>query len=250
MFDRPEQLGAIWRDGAALDDAVAAAPRGATVAACPGWTAADLAWHVGEVHHFWCWVVDSRATEPSAYAAPDRPAEDDLVAWGRRQVDVLVQVLTAAEPTTPVWSWAPGETDVAWVTRRMAHETAVHRWDAEHAAGRGWAMPPALAADGLAELFAYFTGTPMAGAAPVGGTVHLHATDPELPDGAGEWLLDADETGPIRARPEHAKGDVALRGTAADLLLALWRRVPLDDRFTTFGDLAVAARLIARTDLG
>ena len=34
----------------------------------------------------------------------------------------------------------------------------------------------------------------------------------------------------------HAKGDVALRGTAGDLLLWAWNRVPVDDRFEVFGD--------------
>ena len=36
----------------------------------------------------------------------------------------------------------------------------------------------------------------------------------------------------------HAKGDVALRGTASDLLLWAWNRVPVDDRFEVFGDAA------------
>jgi hypothetical protein len=45
---------------------------------------------------------------------------------------------------------------------------------------------------------------------------------------------------------EHAKGDAALRGPAADLLLALWHRLPLDD-LDVVGDRAVAERFVART---
>ena len=36
----------------------------------------------------------------------------------------------------------------------------------------------------------------------------------------------------------HAKGDVALRGTASDLLLWAWNRVPVDECFEVFGDRA------------
>jgi hypothetical protein len=40
---------------------------------------------------------------------------------------------------------------------------------------------------------------------------------------------------------EHAKGDVAARGTASSLLLFLYGRVPADD-LEVFGDAALLAR--------
>ena len=48
----------------------------------------------------------------------------------------------------------------------------------------------------------------------------------------------ARDAGPRRHLFEHghAKGDVALRGTASDLLLWAWNRVPPDDRFEVFGE--------------
>ena len=53
-------------------------------------------------------------------------------------------------------------------------------------------------------------------------------------------------SGPARLSPDgitfdqgHAKGDAALRGKAADLLLWSWNRVPVDARFEVFGDAAV-----------
>ena len=67
----------------------------------------------------------------------------------------------------------------------------------------------------------------------MGGSVHLHCTDTNSPavDGSddrtavtGEWLVSRlDESG-IAVTREHAKGDVAVRGRASDLLLWLWRR--------------------------
>ena len=71
----------------------------------------------------------------------------------------------------------------------------------------------------------------------------------------GEWTLytdgdtdagDAGEAGPptFRLVREHAKGDCALRGTASDLLLVLWRRLPVE-RIDVVGDAEVAARFLA-----
>ena len=48
--------------------------------------------------------------------------------------------------------------------------------------------------------------------------MHLHATD-----GDGEWLVRLGADGVVVTR-EHAKGDVALRASASDLLLFLYGR--------------------------
>ena len=68
-----------------------------------------------------------------------------------------------------------------------------------------------------------------------GETVHLHCTDTPRTRVA---------SGSSRSRPtarrstrEHAKGDVAARGTASDLLLFLWGRVD-PTQLEVFGDVA------------
>ena len=48
--------------------------------------------------------------------------------------------------------------------------------------------------------------------------MHIHCTDT-----TGEWLIHPDG----RVQPVHTKGTVAMRGMASDLLLALYKRVPL-----------------------
>ena len=45
---------------------------------------------------------------------------------------------------------------------------------------------------------------------------------------------------------EHAKGSCALRGTASDLLLRLWRRRPIET-VDVIGDAEVARRFVAWT---
>ena len=73
--------------------------------------------------------------------------------------------------------------------------------------------------------------------------MHLHCTDVD-----GEWLVVGEEgRAPVVTR-EHAKGGCALRGSAADLLLALWRRVDLD-QVDVVGDADLAARFVAATEL-
>jgi uncharacterized protein (TIGR03083 family) len=145
-----------------------------------------------------------------------------------------------------VWTWS-SQHDIAFIIRRMAQETAVHRWDAEDAIGGQYVIPADLAADGIDEFLQFHTMWKAEGAAPLGGTVHLHTTDVD-----GEWLVgdplpDTDGDS-LSFSYEHAKGDAALRGTAETLLLALWRRRTIDD-LEVFGDRAVAERLLAHADL-
>ena len=247
-----ELLGAFWRDGLGLAEAAERAGLATPVAACPGWGVADLVWHTGEVHHFWTEVVAGRWVEPSAYEEPDRPADGELLQWYRAGVDRTLDVLRTTDPLTSVWSWAPRGGSAAWVVRRMAQETAVHRWDAESAGGSDWRIDAELAADGVGEFLDHFTDRVAEGAEPIGGSVHLHCTDASLPEGTGEWLVTEPEPGGhLEVVRQHAKGDVAVRGAASDLLLALWRRIGLDEpgTFEVFGDVDVARRLLARSDL-
>jgi hypothetical protein len=65
--------------------------------------------------------------------------------------------------------------------------------------------------------------------------VHLHCTDTE-----GEWLIVRAGDDLVVTR-EHAKGDVAARGTASDLMLYLWGRVGADP-LEVFGDAAALTR--------
>lgn len=238
-MDVDDYLAALDRDGQAL--AVAADGRlSAAVAPCPGWSMADLVWHTGVVHWFWCTVVEGQLSDPPS-VRPDRPDDGDLLAWYADGLAGLMAMLRAADPSTPVWTWA-SQKDVAFVQRRMAQETAVHRWDAETAAGSVRRIEREVAVDGVDEFCSFFLALDAPGARPVDGSVHLHATD-----GDGEWLLRPDGERFTVTRG-HEKGDVALRGPASDLLLALWRRLPLDV-LDVVGQRAVGERFLAASNL-
>src|SRR4051794_3379561 len=149
-YDPVDQLAT---DGAALlaTATATATDLRASIAACPGWDLGDLVYHVGEVWASWARVVGERITDASfdEHAVPPRPADTELVAWARSQLDHLTPVLRAADGTQPAWTWTGATRDVEWVRRGMAQETLVHRWDAERATGCSSPMPPAVASDGI-----------------------------------------------------------------------------------------------------
>ncbi len=223
------------------------------VPSCPGWNLGDLAWHLGTVWNFWGGIVSERVTTLDGVEAidqPKRPAADLLLDWVTAAHTSLYSALIRTSDDVEVWTWTGSNQPEIWVERRMTQETAVHRWDAANAVGIPYAIPTALAADGIDEFLTWFTSRRVSdGAAPVGGSVHLHCTDTDADviEGSddrslagGEWLVTRlDESG-IEFTREHAKGDAAVRGTANDLLLWLWRRDagPVE----ILGDTAVAER--------
>lgn len=230
-----DYVAALRRDGARL--AEAAAELTLPVPSCPEWTVGDLVWHIGEVHNFWLQMASGE--EPAARVDPERPDDADLVPWFAEGVEKLASHLAGLDPATPAWTWS-SQRDAGFIQRRMAQETAVHAWDALAAAGRDEPIERALAVDGIDELLTFF----LAEEPPAGlGEVHLHTTD-----GPGEWLVTAGKDGWAITR-EHAKGAVAVRATASDLLLLLWRRKGAEVA-QVFGDEELLGHFLTSSQLG
>jgi uncharacterized protein (TIGR03083 family) len=240
-METTDLLTALRRDGEAFGASCAAAGPGTEVASCPGWTVSDLLWHLTEVHHFWRTIVGERRSTWEGYVQPARPADDALPAMYLAGLADTVAVLAAAEPSAHNWTWSSDQT-AGFVIRRMAQETAVHRWDADHAAGRAQGIEPTLASDGIDEFLHVHLEWRADAPVRVGGSVHLHCTD--VP---GEWTV-RESDGAFAVQREHAKGDCAIRGAASDILLALWRRLPLS-AVDVVGDADVAARFVAHARL-
>ncbi len=236
-----EFIAALDRDSTAFVDACEVAGLTTLVPSCPGWTVADLLWHLTEVHDFWGTIVAERLTDWKSYEQPPRPVDEGLAGMYRQGRDDLVATLGAADPVMPVWTWADDKS-AGFVIRRMAQETAVHLWDATEAAGMVNPLEATLASDGIDEFLNCFLSDAAEGAVAVAGSVHLHCAD--VP---GEWTVRETDEGFTVAR-EHSKGDCAIRGSASDILLVLWRRVPLST-CDVVGDADVAARFIARQSL-
>jgi uncharacterized protein (TIGR03083 family) len=196
------------------------------VPSCPGWNIVDLIWHLGEVHWFWATAMETRASDPAQVekAKPPRPAEHrDLIAWGRAQADRMLQILQATSDDVPVWTWALDESDhsVGFIRRHQVQEAAVHRWDIQTAARLApAAIAPDVASDSIDEFLAITLPWCVRVDKPLPDTVHIHSTDSQ-----GEWFVHADG----RVERLHARGAVAIRGAASDILLALFKRIPIEN---------------------
>ena len=183
---------------------------------------------------FKAWFEALQADEFSLGEPPE-----GLLPLFQRTAATLEDLLYALPPETPIRTWWPPQQTVGFLQRRMALETAVHRWDTQLAYTSPGPIDGELAADGIDESLDVMLPSRRRWARAFrhgsGERYHLHRTD-----GPGEWLIIF---GPeaIEVRREHAKGDVALRGSASDLFLWLWRRLP-DDRLDVFGDAALLER--------
>ncbi|MFN0091322.1 MAG: maleylpyruvate isomerase family mycothiol-dependent enzyme [Acidimicrobiales bacterium] len=233
---RDELLSSLRADGltmAALPDSALAV----TVPSCPDWDVAALLAHTGWVYRWVSYVLGLGPDErPARDGAPTWNGEGDVRAWFGEGLDAVLAELAAADPERPVATLV-GRQPTAWWVRRLAHETAIHRWDAQRALGEPEPHADALAADGVDELLEVMVPRRFdyAGFAGHGETLHLHATD-----GEGEWLITV---GPDSLSWErgHAKGDVAARGPLSDLFLFVWNRVG-PDRFEVFGNAELLTR--------
>lgn len=216
------------RDGRLLGEA-ARAGRDAVVRSCPDWTGADLLAHAAGFARYVDRLLGGAAgpTDPLVPVAPDealRTWDDDLAR--------LVDRLRSTPPDAPVPNWSVLPDEAAFWARRAAHELAVHRWDAgTTSAGKTGAatpdpLPAPLARDGIAEYFEAFAATAFAAGAP--GRAATIVLEPV--DGGEPLQFGLPDPGPV----------TLLRGTASDLLLALWwRRDPLDHLVS--GDRALLA---------
>lgn len=246
-MDRAHHLAALRRDADGLGSALGNIPLDTPVPSCSGWTAADLLFHVGQVHEFWTSIVTGQRSSPDGYELPERPTDGQLLGWYAARNEALIDALTDATDDQEVWTTAADENDwnVGFVLRRTAQETSVHRWDAELTAGNEYEIEPEAASDGIDEFLFHFLNT-AGDPTPWDGSVHLHCTDV-----AGEWLVVPDDDDQPLVSREHAKGAAALRGPASALLLALWRRVGVDHPdIDVVGDADVARRFLAASRLG
>jgi uncharacterized protein (TIGR03083 family) len=146
-----ENIQAVRRESAMLAEA-ARKNLAPTVPSCPDWSVSDLVWHVGGIHRHRIWLITEHPEGPSGFEI-DRPKDDEIVDWFEKGAENLAHVLESHEPSEHVWTWFPSDQTVGFWQRRMAQETAVHRWDAEHAAAETHPIEAALAADGIAEFF-------------------------------------------------------------------------------------------------
>lgn len=231
---------AIEREAKTFVDVLRSGDADAAVPACPDWSLRDLGLHLAEVHRWWAHVVEVGGSEEPE----DRPEIDedpeDLPGVVDEGVEALLARLRDHDEFDPAWTWW-GERHVGRIARRMAHDTAVHRWDAQAAVDDPDPVDGRLAADGISEFIDVFLGSQDEPWPHEPATLHLHRSD-----GRGNWSVTLD---PMSGQSRRARDDAGvLRGTASDLLLVLWRRKDLDAIRVT-GDRPTVERFLAWADL-
>ena len=240
--DTADHIARLREEGGLLAAAADRAGLDAPVPACPGWRVRDLLKHVGYVHRWAAGYVREqhprwvdRASEEEILAGG--PRDDALAGWFRDGHAELVRVLEAASPDMTCWTFLEAPSPLAFWARRQAHETAIHRVDAEQAAaaagaagpagGGDAAFAPAFAADGVDELIMGFLGRDAQrgswGGPP--GVLGLHAGD-----GTGvtaHWRV-ASTPGQLAVAREAGPAGCDVTGGAARLYLLLWNRGDAD----------------------
>ncbi|TDV46942.1 maleylpyruvate isomerase N-terminal domain-containing protein [Actinophytocola oryzae] len=198
--------------------AVTAGPDTA-VPTTPGWDVRRLVAHLARVYS---WVIGALDTDPGAERPTrERPPEewDAVVPFFDDRLDTMLTGLRERGPDAAVWAFGNDKTVRFWA-RRQAHETAIHRLDAEHAAYGDTVdhltYAPDFAADGADEALTLMIRDRIE----VGGTVLFHAAD------AGRaWLATltpgaAPEIGPATV----VDADASVVGTADAVYRAVWGR--------------------------
>ncbi|MFJ3878955.1 maleylpyruvate isomerase family mycothiol-dependent enzyme [Streptomyces sp. NPDC090077] len=266
-MDHLTRLDHFRSEAAAFDKAVRRAADGGReappVPSCPGWSVADLVGHLGSVQRYLAHVLRERLaepcdpTDPELYALPDDPAvraawplpdrtphrgpvPEELFDWSAAAARDLIALLAETGPDAPVWTWSPdGDRTSGFWIRMQTIEQAVHRWDAEATTGDPAPFDPALAADSVAQALQVMAPARrgMRPAPPGAGERYRFRRT----DGPGTWTvafegdrvhLDPDTTAPVH---------VEAAGTASDLMLFLWQRIPAEALHAT-GDTALLER--------
>lgn len=237
-WDHGHWCAALEAEGPRLVEVASASEEAAPVPSCPGWDVARLARHVGQVHRWAEALVRDGRGERIDPRQLDLGWPEDWAlapAWLADGTSSVVATLRGADPEAHVWTWALDQRVRFW-SRRLLHETTVHRTDFELVAGRPPEIDAEVAADGIDELLEILPARASSNPALAelrgeGETIHLHATD-----GPGEWVISLEPDG-FRTEHGHLKATAAVQARAGDLLLLLYRRLPLeDDRYRLFGD--------------
>ena len=153
-MDADRLLECLSQDYQRLQEVVALDPK-APVPTCPGWTVTDLTRHVAEVYLHKTEAMRT-GVEPEAWPPPTPADESPAALLERAYADLRVE-LDSRRPSDPAGTWYTPDQTVGFWIRRMAHETVIHRVDAELATRRSVAaIPDDLAVDGIDELLRVF----------------------------------------------------------------------------------------------
>ncbi|MFD4673027.1 maleylpyruvate isomerase family mycothiol-dependent enzyme [Lentzea sp. NPDC058450] len=223
----------------ALDDVDLSVP----VPTCPGWTLNQLLRHLGFAHRWIEQVVRER--HPTADKSLSRAHSVDgfagesaaeLGPWLMEGVELFEKAMLGGIPDD-VAVFVPGEPSHRFWSRRMAHETWVHRYDAFHALGLPFEIDRDVAWDAMYEwmlilLPIIHARRPALGSLlGQGHRLRFFATD--YTSASSRWTVDLSGDVPMGRRDVEMRCSVYVRAPIADLVLMLYgRRRPAKSEVT------------------
>ncbi|MFF3332959.1 maleylpyruvate isomerase family mycothiol-dependent enzyme [Streptomyces sp. NPDC002888] len=238
----PDLLRLIDERSTAFRATVASAPSlDVQVPTCPEWTLFDLVQHLGEGRRSWAATIaagPAAASKSTSEGAPAAPREREaLLAWSAASTQELLDALREAGPDRGCWTWwgtSQSPQTCGAVARHQLQEVAMHTYDAQVTLGIRQPLPDEVALDGVDEFLSTCCATtdawPHEPAA-----VDYHATEGPSwrlrlsADGARTARLSTPGTMPATAAGEDPDAaDASARGTAGELVLALYGRIPVD----------------------
>lgn len=222
----PEHIEALELEGERLAVAADAAGVDAKVPTCPDWVVRDLVRHQGGVHRWAMTVVRDARPDPVDQELEDLvggwPPDTELIPWFREGYRDLVDVLRAAPADLECFTFLKAPSPLAMWARRQAHETAIHRVDAEAALGAG--ITPhdaALASDGVDELLHRFATRPKRRRYRLDPARTL---DVRASDTGAAWSMEIGPERIVTTDGVSSSADLTVTGAAPDLYLWLWNR--------------------------
>jgi uncharacterized protein (TIGR03083 family) len=206
---------------------------------CPEWNAADLLWHLTQVHAFWAEILSQKVqtaadAEALEQSAPQRPASiADMLPVREQVTEALLDQLETLDDAEPRWSWWEPDQTVGFTRRMQTYEATMHRVDAERTAG----LPvEPIAADVAVGAVDHCVDV-MWGWTPDWADYQQQAlADFAATDSGDRWLVEVGhwsgtgpESGkyfdvPRAVRATGGDADVVVRAPAMDLALWAWTR--------------------------
>ena len=235
-LSRETYISYLMADYARLLECLPAEP--VVVPSCPGWSTNDLAKHMGRVYLGQAYVVETgvKAEAKELLAAYPRTENVlEFMGWG---FSAIIKALDVSRPERKTWSWHHSDNTVDFWFRRMAHETVIHRIDAELACGSVTTIAEELALDGVDEVLDFL---PLLGSwesAPnqAFGIVSISALGSKR-DTHWDIEFTADKATVVKAEGVNPLARLKVSGTPEAMDLYLWGRIDSSDsRITLIGE--------------
>lgn len=228
-----EYIGFVSTEGDRFASAADDGDLDAHITHCPDWDMGDLVRHLGMIH-LWAaasvafpepdWLDVSELPDLVRYwpeltgDTGEYPPGPDLVAWYRRTLANLIDVLDSAPADLVAFTFLPAPSPLSMWARRQASEIAIHRFDAELARGTTSGFDPLFATDMLDELMCGFAPRPRTIDLDRPQTIHVRTSDTDE-----HWYATIDNERTSTSRSGD-RADLTITGAATDLYTLFWNR--------------------------